>query len=326
MIRQLRWSPANEELEARIRATLRRQAEEIQPSQPRWDDLVQGSGAVVVSLPGTGPEPSHLRPAKPRRDRAWLRPTLAAAAALAIVLGAATAVQLRGGDDGGGRSTPPADDGEILSKVPTSPLIVSPGSMDFVWEEATPLPTDGSPDAALAARDPGELARWFLTSEWGMETTPDLELRIDPPRTAVPTKPGIEPANGVTVWWSVHATDSRVAGGAVFLRDLADSPQAPVWAVVGAYTNKQDIFLSGVRRDGGTISFTAVDNLPADPVIQVRLDGKVLEELRLDPMDPTKTWHEPDPAPGKVLTLELQHLVEGHPASISAMALPPTKP
>ncbi|HMG40175.1 MAG TPA: hypothetical protein VK611_02565, partial [Acidimicrobiales bacterium] len=73
------------ELEARIRSTLSARADDIHPSPPAWEDLVERSGAVVVPLrPGDGTLlPAHLSPSRQGRvPRTWLRPFLAAAAAL----------------------------------------------------------------------------------------------------------------------------------------------------------------------------------------------------------------------------------------------------
>jgi hypothetical protein len=323
MIRQLRWSlPPDEELEARIRATLRRQAEEVTPSQPRWDDLVQGAGAVVVSLPGTTPEPGHLRPSKPRRDRAWARPVLAAAAALTIVLGAAIAAQSRRSDETG---TPPEHENSTVAKqIPVGPVIPVPGDSSWQQATATPLPYDGSVASVKAVEDPAVLATQFL-EDWGLDPATlrekGLELNVgEPQRSSIPVDQG--QVDAAVVWWSVWSPKAKVTTGGLFLRDEDPTPGTDLWTVVGVYTSDNVLPVTGVRRADGAVSFTVSDYLE-EPMLVVRVDGKQIFRDQLPTRDPTKVFTIDDPDPGRTITIEVQHLMGRDPVSITAMALAP---
>lgn len=303
---------ADAELEARIRATLQRHAEDIEPHQPPWSELVAQAGAVVLPLHGTELSPAHLKSSRrPRLSGPWVRPTLAAAVALTISLSAAVVIQGRAGD-----STGPSDGEEILSEdIPDSPVIVAPGANEFDRATAVPLPLPSRYPVQDIDQDPMLLAMAYL-DQWNLSSQPGFQTDPEPKPEIIPTEDGgLEVYN---LWWSVYDEDQvKLTMGAVFVRpDLVPGK----WVVVGAYTKHSFVTLSGVRRAGGKVSFTVNDYLP-DPKVQVGINGKVLErdELQL----PSQTYVLEDPAPGQVITIEVQHLIDDAPASITAMALAP---
>lgn len=310
---------ADAELEARIRATLHRHADDIEPHQPPWSELVAQAGAVVLPLHGTELRPAHLKSTRrPFFSGPWVRPTLAAAVALAIALSAAVVIQGRVGDP----TTPASDNDEpsSIEDLADGPVIPSPGSIDFDKAAATPLPFVNYVDEGVVwMDDPKEVAAAYLR-QVGLDAH-GVNFVTDPAAVleTFPTDRGdIETAQ---LWWSVRDEanfDAVLSEGAVFLRrDVLDATQ---WVVVGAFTQSM-VGLSGVRRADGRVSFTVNDYLQ-DPEVQVGLDGEVLstDDLR---RNITKTYTFPDPAPGEVITIEVQHVAGDLPQSITAMALAP---
>jgi hypothetical protein len=311
-----------EELEARIRAALRRQAEEVEPSAaPAWPELIEGSGAVVVSLRSSDARPalSHRGPERP-----WLRPALTAAAVLVIVLGVSMVVQYRsGGDD------PPAAGHQAgAARAATGPVIPYPGDSQFDRVNAAPLEFGPQAFAAPKAGDPSTVAKTFLESR-GLGEGGGREVFVDDAK-----KVQVEPATNAdgnevftaNVWWSVRhrpydAIADAVAQGSVFLRGTK-SLDGIVWAPVGAFT-QGTVGLTGVRRGGGSVSFSVHDYL-GDPLVRVRLGGKEVVHESLDDTD--KHYTLEDPAPDSTLTVELEHLIDGDAVSITMMAIDPEEP
>ena len=311
----------NDDLEARIRASLRARADDIDPAPPAWQDLVERSGAVVVPLrPGdTDVPPAHLVPGhrSPRTSRPWLRPVLAAAAALAVVLGATVLVEGRGtnGDTG------PGNNEVAVRRVPDSPVIPAPGSGDFSEATATAFPIEPDVAGTVTSADPDKLAAAYLAGV-GID---DSQLRslgyerwIDPASYAPMATPS-GPVETATVWWSVRDkadTSFPVTIGPVYMRLTEDG----LWTVVAAGT-QNNMSLSGVRRADGGVWLTVGDYLEK-PYVRVRVDGNAVYEGELGD-DYSQSLSPPDPAPEKVITIEVQHLVDGQPVSITAMALAP---
>lgn len=311
------------ELETRIRSTLRARADDIDPSPPAWEDLVERSGAVVVPLrPGDGTLlPAHLSPShQGRTPRPWLRPFLAAAAALAVVLGATVLVETRGGNSGDN----PGDNGlTIVRQVPDTPVIPSPLSEDFAQATATAFPAEPGVPTAVTGDDPEALAASYL-SEVGIDNEQlarsGFERWTDPPtfETVATATGSVETAR---VWWSIRQqSDTRfpVTIGPVYMR----RNEGGLWVVVGAGTSN-NMSLSGVRRAERGVWLTVGDYLE-NPYVQVRVGGEVVYEGELGD-DYSQTFSPPDPAPGKVITIEVQHLEDGQPVSITAMALAPAE-
>jgi len=318
------WAMTDEELETRIRASLRRHADEVDTRPPAWHDLVERSGAVVVPLragiSAEAPSPLRPGPAGRRPPRQWVRPALAAAATLAVVLTATMLVER--GEDGDGT---PADGEPTTRDAPDGPVIPSPGSLDFDRAGVPALP-DGPRAEVLVTGDPVEVARDYLVGR-GLDTD-GRELRLDEEAgyEMAPIGDGrlVEIA---LVWWTVRDEPDigarPVAQGQVLLRDPDLDPVSRRWEIVGAFTST-DAGITGVRRAEGVLSFGLYDYLDK-PTVQVRAGGVPVFEGRLQNDGSTQNVVVDDPAPGKVITIEVQHLVDGQPVSITAMALaPPT--
>lgn len=148
---QLDVDPAFED---QLRGMLRRRAADVRPSPPEWRDLVEQTGAVVVSLHTR--LPVEQTPARRSAWRPWMRPLLAAAAALAVVMGAATVV---GGGGGGGSGNGDSDDeGTALANSEDAVEIIAPGSFEFDATTAAPLyPLDADFVVAGGADGLGEV-------------------------------------------------------------------------------------------------------------------------------------------------------------------------
>lgn len=319
-----------DELESRIRASLQRRAEDIDPTPPAWNDLLSRSGAVVVPLrPGTSGTasgasgraddtgdtyvPRFTTPSTAPFRRQWLRPVLAAAVALAVALSAAMVVT-----SGGGDGSTPADGETVVRDVPDTPVIPSPGGGDFKPALATAFPPIDQGAVPMVGGDPTQTAVEYLEA-WDLD-----EVRLGQAGFDLVVSPAdqlpAEPPGTLTVWWSVtrRADQREFAEGAVFVRAVDGEP--PV--VVGAYTHHGVMPLSGVRRGGGGISFDVVDYME-DPEVRVWLDGSAVFEGEMDQGDPSVQVSVDDPAPSEVVTILVQHVVDGQPVAIVAMALEP---
>jgi hypothetical protein len=307
---------ADGELEARIRATLRRHAEDIEPTAPPWSELVERAGAVVVPLPGAELTPAHLRTSRrPGFDEAWVRPVLAAAVALVIALSAAVVVQGRGG--GGGSANLADQEPIITEEVARSPVIPAPGEGVFDRLAATPVPGPGTLSDPTIAMDPRELALAYL-EEWGLTKTDGFMIDDLPKFEMVPEKSGGQ-LEAINMWWSVTNDAVGRIEGAVLLRPVDGAPGA--WEVTGGFTLNV-VSLGGVRRADGLLTFAVSDYL-FDPTVQVEVGEEQSSVDRLPTDETSKTYTFKDPAPGKVLTIVVHHIVDGVPVSVTAMALAP---
>lgn len=317
------------ELEAELRATLRRRAADVRPNPPAWHDLLDRSRAVVVSL-HTGrtvdPAEEHRRYRRRERDWAWLRPALAAAACLAVVMAAGVFIgrSTTPGDDGGGTAGQPTDAG-----AESAPLAAA-GEPGFSAATAPPLlntPSDGELYAQFD--ETGGLAQdfaWMATPEdAGLEylLSTEIATEADPavPRTAFTTDPDLtvwyEPSPEIVqqrgsdgtmvettlVWWTLRRTEGAldpgnppvVTEGRVMLRNLtspADASAPEAWTVVGAKTAGLD--LTNVHRDGDQLEFTVTtsrgvasdEDLSGWPV-EVLVNGQALPPTEpLEPFEP----------------------------------------
>ena len=240
-------------LEAELRAMLRRRAADVRPNQPSWDDLLDRSTAVVVSLHTRRPlDPATEGRRHPRRERDWtsLRPAPAAAACLAVVMTAGVVIgrsTTPGSDGGGGSADQPTVDGPT-ALVDESPLAAA-GEADFSAAAAPPLLADTPSRSELLARltESGNLPEdllWMATppdaglhylraAQLALEDVDAAALGLDPatPDTAPATESGLTvwyqqtgeisqqlgPGNAlvdtVRVWWSLRQTDGALDRG-----------------------------------------------------------------------------------------------------------------
>lgn len=314
-------------LEQRVRATLHRRASDIDVDPPPWEELVGRASGVVVPLHPTTmvDPPAHLRPSRHRLPRVSLRPALATAAALLLALGAAAVV---GSRDGSGTGNTPADDGNtaVVLEVPDTAVISSPGSTDFVARAATPLPVDTSSVQEIdPTADPQTLADVYVrnTGLGGSATEDDgFELQVDPFKTEPADQ--VDPLDG-SVWWSVwDRSGTRLTIGAVFVRVVDPGAAYRTWEVVGAFTSSQSALgsmsLGGVRRAGGVLAFDVGAYFP-DRHAKVLVDGFEVHDGRIP--NGLEPFAIEDPAPDQVVTIQVQHLKDGVPVSITAMAVAP---
>lgn len=326
-------SAAEHALEERVRATLHRRAADIEVDPPPWEELVGRASGVVVPLhPTTTVDPpAHLRPARRHRlPRVSLRPALATAAALLLALGAAAVVSDRDGSGTGGDT--PADDGDgdgdtiIALDVPDAPVIPSPGSTDFLPSAATALPVDtSSVEEVDPTADPRALVEVYLREVGlaGSATEDDgFELQVDPLKTE--QEDLADPLEG-TVWWSVwDRSGTRLTIGTVFVRVADPRAAYRTWEITGAYTSSTSLLgsmnLGGVRRAGGVLAFD-VGAYFAEPTARVLVNGVETHDGRL--RDGFEQFVVEDPAPDQPVVVQLQHLEDGTPVAVTAMAVAP---
>lgn len=324
-------SAAEHALEERVRATLHRRAADIEVDPPPWEELVgRASGVVVPLRPTTTVDPpAHLRPLQRHRlPRVSLRPALATAAALLLALGAAAVVGDRDGTGTGGDT--PADDGDgdttVALDVPDTPVVPSPGSSDFVPQAATALPVDTSSVQEVdPTADPRTLVEVYLQEVGlaGSATEDDgFELQVDPLKTE--PEDLVDPLEG-TVWWSVwDRSGTRLTIGTVFVRVTDPGAAYRTWEVVGAFTSAQSpvgsMNLGGVRRAGGVLAFD-VGAYFSDPTARVLVNGVEAHDGRL--RDGFEQFVVEDPAPDQPVVVQLQHLEDGTPVAVTAMAVAP---
>lgn len=315
---------ADAELEARIRATLRRHAEDIEPHQPLWSELVAQAGAVVLPLHGAELAPAHLRSTgrRPHLAGPWVRPTLAAAVALTIALSAAVVIQGRVGDDPTAPGSRGDDEIAVLDPPGGQPLPV-PGDGFYLPETAVSFALAKVVDRPVASDDPTILGEEYVRSTGLYELeAAGYEVQSGPAQPFIAQTPSgtVEVA---TYWWSVwRGPGDGVTNGGLFLRrndPVADNGQ---WTVVGAYTASGAVVLADVRRAEGLVSFVVMDNMP-NPDVKVRVSGALVERKPKFDEVGTADYVLPDPAPGEVIIIEMQHLVDGLPISVTAMALAP---
>jgi hypothetical protein len=316
-------------LEERVRAALHRRAADIEVDPPPWDELVGRAGGVVVPLRPTDAGAAHLRPTRRHRlPRVSLRPALATVAALLVALGAAVVVEGRGSSGTGGET--PADGGDedttVALDVPDTPVIPSPGSTDFVPRLATAVPVDTS-GAEAADADPWLLAQLYLRGvglSGGTLESNGFELQVDPLTTDPADQ--ADPLEG-TVWWSVRdRSGAQLTIGAVFVRVADPGALFRTWEVAGAFTSSTSslgtLTLGGVRRAGGVLAFDVGAYFP-DPTARVMVDGVEVHEGRIP--GGSGPFAIEDPAPDRVVTIQLQHLEGGVPVAITAMAVAPER-
>jgi hypothetical protein len=127
------------------------------------------------------------------------------------------------------------------------------------------------------------------------------------------------------VWWSVwDPSGVRLANGGVFLRVSDAAAAFRTWEVVGASTSSVSsigsMTLSGVRRAGGVLAFDVGDYFP-EPMARVLVNGVEVHQGRIS--DGYQPFAIEDPAPDQVVTIQLQHLEDGVPAALTAMAVAP---
>jgi hypothetical protein len=256
------YSDTDDDFEDRLRAMLRRRAADVHAEPPDWQDLLDRSNAVVVSLETRRPLDGPFRAR--RRRWAWLRPALAAAACLSLVMAAGIAIgrSTDRSDSGGSadQSSGPASEGEQT--------LAAAGSESFRPATAAPLypaDTDAQLQAELddalataegaeqaagtlggleALANPETVATDYLASV-GIEDGSPYTLFVDTPVDADHLD-DIGGGSGrlvatTTVWWSLRddPVPSEVAEadgtnnppiitmGYVHLRDLISPAAAP---------------------------------------------------------------------------------------------------
>lgn len=306
----------DEELEARIRATLRRHADDIEPTQPPWSELIAQAGAVVLPLHGTELSPAHLRSRRgPHLTGPWVRPVLAAAVALCLAMTGALIVQRT---DGGEEPAAPASDGD---EVPNGPTIPVPGGSYFRAAEATPFALSRETAGRFVGADPSALGEQYLVDHGLPDSGYDFVFAPPGPSEFTETPAGL--VEWTTVWWSlwprsatvdgqeiINQETGKVSNGAVYLRREPEG----LWTIVGAYT-QSGISVTNIRRADGVVSFEAINDIRGAS-LKVRLDGT---EHFLEGNDPKPVFS--DPAPDEVILLEVTAEAEGAQFAVTALAL-----
>ena len=320
------YSDTDDDFEDRLRAMLRRRAADVHAEPPDWQDLLDRSNAVVVSLETRRPLDGPFRAR--RRRWTWLRPALAAAACLSLVMAAGIAIGRSTDQPGSGGSADqpsgPASDGEQT--------LAAAGSASFRPATAAPLYPEGTDaqfqaevDDALATAegaeqaagtlglealaDPEAVAKDYLASV-GIEDGSPYTLFVDTPVDA-DRLDDIGAGTGrlvatTTVWWSLREDDGTsdppiMSMGYVHLRDLISPAEvaAPevdgigreAWVVVGAATRGLD--LADVRREGDQIHFAVTTYQGHEPdydttnlPVQVEVNDQVISDRSLEPNEP----------------------------------------
>ncbi|MGH9211282.1 MAG: hypothetical protein ACRD2C_11450 [Acidimicrobiales bacterium] len=354
----LDYSDFDPELEDELRATLRRRAADVSPNPPDWRDLLRRSEAVVVSLHTGRPMddvPAHGPQARRRRDWTWLRPALAAAACLAVVMAAGIVVGRSTGSDHDGGTDPAEGDTDTDEAAPDHTL-PTPGDQEFAVATAPPL-IDGTPDevdlqtqVAASSGLPQEL-QWMSTpesaadmylEEVGLASVLESGYGVwtDPPSAIEEVVTDDARVETTTVWWSVRLPQPRgVTGdppvatmGRVFLRNLtspADTDSPDAWTVVGART--QGLDLANVTRHGDQLRFTITafrgNDADVDPdawPVEVRVNDEVLDDpADVVPRTPTEFVHEiPADQPAKVTIRQFAE-PSGAPLSVTETTFVP---
>jgi hypothetical protein len=352
----LDYSDIDPEFEDELRAMLRRRAAEVRPDPPDWQDVVRRSEAVVVSLRTGRPVDGAVGGTPGGRNWSWLRPVLAAAACLAIVMSAGIVIGRSTDSDG----SPEAgrDDSEAAADIAAQErTLAAAGATGYAPATAAPLypprPEDELQtelDAAAAAggdlpgdlavmSDPSAVTREYLTSV-GVADAP-YTLVVDPPREEndqLGTTPDGALVETTRVWWSLRMPDglADVEGpngeppvytmGYVFLRNLTgpeDARTADVWLVVGAAI--RGVSLDNVRRDGDQLSFDVTTYWSSSVQIdtsalplQILVNGE--EVAAAAELNPTETAEFSHPVPAdQAATIRIQQIDPdpGMPVSIA---------
>jgi hypothetical protein len=304
----------DERLEAELRAMLHRRALDMNPDPPAWRDLAQRNGAVVISLQTGAPVDPGTAPGRRGPGRQWFRPVLAAAVALVVAMVSALVV---GGSGPGHGDT--ADGPEAID-VPAA------GQRSFDPARATPLfpvTDDASPDLPPGEwlSDPTKAASEYLDVV-GLPVGQDW-LVIDPAVKDVQGRGDAPPIQTANVAWSIHAERRAdlplLAEGTVFLRN-AERGGRNTWFVVGVSTRK--LWLSDIHRDGDLLSFD-VDRTTDDAKIfpqpaAISVDGVIVGSVEAGGIQQVRVQR---PA-GQVVVIQVQHMVDGVPWSITSTAVP----
>jgi hypothetical protein len=343
----------DQDFEDELRAMLRRRAADIHPNPPEWRDLLDRSNGVVVSLrTGRPVDDAILRPARGRETGwswGWVRPVLAAAACLAVVMAAGIVIGRSGGSDGSTGETDPSDD-EVASAdaAAEQEAIPAAGSGDFRPASATAVfprvaeadlraqleqSNGGLPVELSYLSDPDAVARAYLESVDLNDPDSPYELRTGPTSEGSRLEEGFNgrSVETITWWWSLREPDGTpnapvVAQGPVYLRNLAEPDRGGAWVVVGAST--QGVNLSDVRRSGDALHFdvSVFDDLWADIGIthlsvQVLVNDEMVNDEPLPYGEPTE-FTASVPA-DQAATVRLQQIGSEHPLSVTETVFPP---
>lgn len=328
----------DEELEARLRATLHRRAADVRPHRPGWDTLAAtgapGARGPSGTATGRGGRRGGGGPAPP----GWVRPVAAAASVLAVVLVATVVLDRSGtGDGDAGEEAQATGLAEPSRGSEDLPLPV-PGSERFDLLAATPTypVTDeellgGLPVGDLdRLTDPQDLASEYLAAV-GIHEEPGRidEVQVDLAERGARgdlAPPDWSAMDEVAMAWSTWRDGMpALASGHVYLRRaelFALDQEVPdrVWMIVGART--QGIALEEVRREGTTLSFVVDRGKDGSGMqrIQVEVNGRMIQDGRVAVEGPQRFVVQ---VPGdEIAVIQVQHLDRQQPASITSMAVP----
>lgn len=325
----------DKDFEERLRESMRRRATDVQPRRPEWDTLAAVRHVAVSTSSGQGAgRGRHGREPFP----GWVRPVLAAASVLAIVLVGAVVLDRSGEGDPDDAQNTQAAGRTSPSPAPGVSEVAAPGSGRFDLQLASPVHpvTDearlaGFPDGELAKlADAYQVANDYLATV-GIEEGrgPVGQLEVDTATDGDRAVPDVSSGNGageVSMAWSTWGVaSSALTSGHVFLRrtDLlaldGKTPDA-VWIVVGART--EGVLLEEVHREGTTMSFVVNRDRDGTGVERVRVEvnDRVLQEGKVA-LDGPEEFIVQVPV-DDVAVIRLQHFSGEDPISVTTMAVP----
>jgi hypothetical protein len=303
----------DQRLEAELRAMLQRRALDMNPDPPAWRDLAQRTGAVVISLQTGAPVDPDTARGRRGHGRQWFRPVLAAAVALVVAMVSALVVGGSGPGHGDTADGPEAIDVPAAGQRSFDPARATP--LFPVTDDASPdlPPSEWLGDATKAASEYLDVMGLPVGQDW---------LVIDPAVKDVQGNGDAPPIQTANVAWSIHA-DRRadlplLAEGTVFLRN-AERGGRNTWFVVGVSTRK--LWLSDIHRDGDLLSFD-VDRTSDGPnfpqAAAISVDGVIVGSVDTGEIQQIRVQR---PA-GQVAVIQVQHMVDGVPWSITSTAVP----
>lgn len=264
-----------DDLEAELRAMLRRRADDVSPDAPPWPELIRRSESVVVSLQ-TGKPVSPLRKTRRRVRAGWRQPSFVALAAAVMTIVGVWLLE---------RTT---SDTTEVSDLPARTLVPAPGDDGFDPATAPVVFTSDLPD-------PLEAAKQYLASA-GIPATgaegATFQVLSNDGRIAV------------VEWTRLEQGSTEPLKGTVVLRNLAAGTATGRWAVVGAVAD--GVELDDVRYDGLHLAFTVVnttDDAPGSLAVTVLADGRPVSVGG----QPLPQAGPADPMLGELVSIGRQH-------------------